>query len=96
VRFARTNCLFSAEDFGDAAEAKASLLGDIANGQASLLRLLEPFSTSYACLRPFPLGALLGALELSLSAAYIGAGFFPGVFRHGRSLCQGEGTHADA
>ncbi len=71
---------------------EAGLLGNVPHRQASRLGLLEALATRRAGL----VALILSTIELRLGATYLCASFSLGVFRHGRSLCQREGTHADA
>lgn len=73
-------------DFGNVAVVETGLLGNIADGQAVLLRLRESLAALAACLRTFALNALLGALKLGLSAAYISSRPLLWFARHPRSL----------
>lgn len=84
--------LFASKNFGDATETEAGLLCDIAHRETRRLRQIEALAPRSASL----VALILSAIELRLGAAYLGASFFLGVFRHGRSLCQREGTHANA
>ena len=73
-------------DFGNVAVVEAGLISNIAHGQAVLLRLRESLAALAACLRTFALNALLGALKLGLSAAYISSRPLLWFARHSRSL----------
>ena len=73
-------------DFGNVAVVETGLLSNIADGQAVLLRLRESLTALAACLRTFALNALLGALKLGLSAAYISSRPLLWFARHPRSL----------
>jgi hypothetical protein len=73
-------------DFGNVAVVEAGLLSNIADGQAVLLRLRESLAALAACLRTFALNALLGALKLGLSTAYISSRPSLWFARHPRSL----------